>query len=41
MEAGAELSFRLPLEASSTFPALFTDLDARKDKDLNISTYGV
>jgi hypothetical protein len=40
MEAGAELSFRLPFEASPAFPALFEKMDAQRD-GLGLSTYGV
>ena len=41
-EAGAELAFRLPFEASPAFAGLFRELDARKARgELRISTYGI
>jgi len=39
-EAGSEVSFRLPFESSSAFPALFSYLDDHQE-ELGIATYGI
>ena len=38
--AGAEIVYRLPFEETESFPAVFQELDARKE-ELSIDNYGI